>query len=98
MVLAYVAALGELLDGTRYNDGLDEDPEVFVATGLLFCERLDNGVSPSEVLREYVAVSFDGDPEDAPGELLDLSGWILGVAVGVFCPDHTADLEDLNTP
>ena len=35
-VLAFVAAVDELLVDTEYEDLIVEEPEVFVATGLLF--------------------------------------------------------------
>ena len=90
-VIEFIEGLGDLLAGTPYQEALLEDPEVFVATGLLFCERIGNGTNPIDLLSEYIATVHDGDPADAPPELLDLSGWVLGVAVGYLCPQH-ADL------
>jgi hypothetical protein len=89
-VIEFVTGLGDLLTGTPYEEALLEDPEVFVAPGLLFCERLEEGANPIDLLSEYIATVHDGDPADAPPELLDLSGWLLGSSVGYLCPQHTA--------
>ncbi len=95
-VLEFVAALDEFVAGSVYEEALGEDPEVFVATGLLFCERLGAGDDPVDLLTEYVTTLSGGDPDSAPDELLDLSGWLLGVSVGYLCPEHTSILEEMS--
>jgi hypothetical protein len=95
-VVEFVEVLDEFLADTTYADAVIDDPEVFVATGLLLCERLDDGDSPIDLLTEYIGTIYDGDPGDAPEELLDLSGWLLGTSVGYLCPQHTGLLEEMN--
>ena len=95
-VVEFVEVLDEFLADTTYTDAVIDDPEVFVATGLLLCERLDDGDNPIGLLAEYISTFHDGDPDDAPEELLDLSGWLLGTSVGYLCPQHTALLEEMN--
>ena len=96
-VVEFIEVLDALLADTSYADAMIDDPEVFVATGRLFCERLDDGDTPIELLTEYIGTIYDGDPDDAPEELLDLSGWLLGTSVGYLCPQHTVLLEEMNT-
>lgn len=96
-VIEFVDVLADLADGSIYEDLVIEDPEVFVATGFLFCERLTDGGTPSDLLTEYVANLHDGELDDAPGEVLDMSGWILGTAVGYLCPEHSEILEEFGS-
>jgi hypothetical protein len=95
-VIEFVEVLSDLTEGTDYEDLVIEDPEVFVATGRLFCERLDDGSAPSDVLAEYVATLHGGDVADAPAEVLDLSGWLLGIAAGYLCPQHIELVQEMN--
>ena len=93
-VIEFVAAIDELLLDTNYEGLVEEDPEVFIVTGLLFCEQLSEGVLPSEILTFYVE-SLAGDHIDkADDDTLVLAGSILGTAVGYFCPEHTDTLEE----
>lgn len=88
-VVSFVAVLDDLFEGTEYREALAEDPEIFVATGLLFCNRLDGGATPSQVLNEYVETLTGVGIADADVGVLDLAGWIMGVAVGQLCLEHT---------
>ena len=87
-------AVDELLFDTAYEDLITEDPEVFVATGLLFCEQLAEGVGPSDILVSYVETLTGGDIDDADDDTLTLAGSILGTAVGYLCPEHVDLLEE----
>jgi hypothetical protein len=90
----FVVAVDELLIDTAYEGLVTEDPEVFVATGLLFCEQLSEGVGPSDILVSYVEALTGGDIDDADDDTLTLAGSILGTAVGYLCPEHVALLEE----
>ena len=93
-VIEFVAAVDELLVGTGYEDAVVDDPEVFVATGWLFCEQLDQGMGPKEILTVYVETLTDSDIEDADDDTLKLAGTLLGTAVGHLCPEHADIVEE----
>ena len=93
-VIEFVAALAELLAETEYVDSIIEDPEVFVATGILFCEQLTGGTAPPDLLTDYVETLTGGDIEEADDDSLTMAGSILGTAVGYLCPEHTEMLEE----
>lgn len=83
----FIASIDEAMVGTGYEGAAIEDPEVFIAVGQLFCERLDDGDSQDDVLSEYL----DG-VADAEGVVSDddatLAGVVLGVSIEVLCPEH----------
>ena len=93
-VLDFVAELVELLVDTEYEDLIVEEPEVFVATGLLFCEQLAEEVDPLDILTEYVETLTGAGIEDADDDTLTLAGSILGTAVGFLCPEHTELVQE----
>ena len=93
-VLDFVAALDELLVDTEYEDLIVEEPEVFLATGLLFCGQLAEEVDPLDILTEYVETLTGAGIEDAADDTLTLAGSILGTAVGFLCPEHTELVEE----
>ncbi len=92
-ILDYLTAVEELLTGTAYEDAVSEDPDVFVATGFAFCERLTQGEEPADVLGFYVETLTGSDIEAAGDDELTLAGTVLGTAVGHLCPEHTAAIE-----
>ncbi len=92
-VLAYLAAVEELLGATAYANAVVEDPDVFLATGFVFCERLTEGEEPDDILRFYVETLTGSDIDEADDDALDLAGTILGTAVGFLCPEHTTIIE-----
>lgn len=92
-VVAFVSDLAVLLKDSPYADALEEDPEVFVATAKLLCERLSANEPPFEVLADYLGLLTDGSVDDAPEEVIDLAGWMFGEAVGTFCPEYSDRLE-----
>ncbi len=83
----FIASIDEAMAGTSYEGAAIDDPEVFIAVGQLFCERLNDGDSQDDVLSEYL----DGIA-DAEGVVSDddatLAGVILGVSIEVLCPEH----------
>ena len=90
----FVAAIDELLLDTNYEGLVEEDPEIFIVTGLLFCEQLSEGVIPSEILIFYVETLTGDHIDEVDDDALVLAGSILGTAVGYFCPEHTDTLEE----
>lgn len=93
-VIDFLVALDELMVDTTYEDAVTEDPEVFVATGRLFCEQLDQGVAPAEILTTYVETLTSSDIEAGEDDTLALAGSLLGTAVGFLCPEHTELIEE----
>jgi|FLYL01.1.fsa_nt_gi hypothetical protein len=91
----FVAVVDEALTGTSYAGTAYTDPELFVDTGRLFCSLLDRGLTVDDVLTAYVTV-LAGETEG--GEIhpddLALGGAVLGAAVEILCPQHSAALAD----
>ncbi len=85
---AFVAALEDVLEGTIYEGQAVEAPEVFVATGVLFCEEMTAGDSPDDVTARYVEELAGVTMEQAPEDDLVLAGSILGAGVVTLCPEH----------
>lgn len=83
----FIAAMEELLTGTVYEEGALEEPELFLATGYLFCEWLDDGADADGVITRYLD-ELAGGVDSATDEQLVLTGALLGSAVGVLCPHH----------
>lgn len=86
----YIAVVADMLTGTIYADGPLESPGVFLATGTLFCEQLDAGMSRDEVLVEYIETLTGGAVDDASEDALTMAGAVLGVGLVTICPDHLA--------
>ena len=86
-LVVFIATLEELLVGTSYEGEALNEPDVFVATGRLFCERLDDGDSIDEVLTAYLD-ELAGGVDIATDDELVLVGALLGAAVGALCPEH----------
>ena len=83
----FIATLEELLVGTVYEGEALNEPDLFVATGRLFCERLDQGDGADDLLSAYLD-ELVGGVEAATDDDLVLTGALLGGAVGVLCPEH----------
>lgn len=97
-VLEFVAAVDELLIDTAYEDAVTDDPDVFIATGLLFCESLTDGEDPTGLLTSYVETLTGGSVDHADDDTLVLAGSILGATVGYLCPEHTDLIEETFEP
>jgi hypothetical protein len=82
----FIAAVAHAVIGTRFEDSPFEEPEIFVSTGLLMCERLSAGFGPDEVTLEYLTELTGGDPSDADDDQLVLTGALLGAAEVALCP------------
>lgn len=88
----YLAAIERGVEGTDLEGAAFEEPEALIETGILFCGLLDEGVSPVDVLRGWVAALSAGGATPLEDELL-LGGVVLGAAVRFICPEHTESLE-----
>lgn len=90
----YVSAVEDVLAGTSYEGEALEAPEVFAATGVLFCERLTSGSTPDEIITEYVETLIDGPIEQAAEDDLVMAGGVLGVGVVTMCPQYLDTLVE----
>ena len=90
---AFVAALEDVLEGTVYEGQALESPDVFVATGVLFCEELTGGDTPDTVTARYVETLSGVAIDSAPDDDLVLAGSILGAGVVTLCPEHMDTLR-----
>ncbi len=88
-LVVFIATLEEMLAGTSYEGEALNEPDVFVATGRLFCERLNEGDSADDVLSAYLD-QLAGGVDLATDDELVLAGALLGTAVGALCPEHAA--------
>lgn len=87
----FVATIEELLVGTVYEGGALEQPELFLATGFLFCDWLDKGADADTALSRYLE-ELAGEAASASDEQLVVAGALLGAAVAVLCPEHTQSI------
>lgn len=86
----FVANLIETLSSTSHAAAVEEDPLPFVTSGALMCELLDDDLSPSTVLTQFLA-SFGPEPSSDESAL---AGALLGSAVNAFCPEYLQLLRD----
>jgi hypothetical protein len=93
-LVTYVAALEDALAGTAYEGEVLRSPEVFLATGALFCDQLESGLSPEEALSHYVEALTNGPVEQAMDDDLAMAGGVLGVGVVTLCPQYSDTLAD----
>ena len=87
-LVTYVAAIEDAVAGTSYAGEALQSPEVFLATGTLFCEQLDSGMTPDAVVTGYIEALTAGPVEEAAGDELTMAGGVLGVGVVTLCPQH----------
>lgn len=85
-----MANLVETLGTESVVTAVEEDPLPFVTSGVLMCELLTGGSTPTQVLDQFLN-SFGPAPTDADSAL---AGALLGSAVNVFCPQHRQLLVD----
>lgn len=84
----FIAAVDAALADSAYAGAALSDPEVFVATGQLFCELLDDGASEDDILSEHLdalAAVGDGEVRDADAAA---TGIVLGASIETICPQH----------
>ncbi|HSJ26883.1 MAG TPA: DUF732 domain-containing protein [Acidimicrobiia bacterium] len=88
----YLATIEQGLEGTPLEGAAFQEPMSLVDTGVLFCDLLDAGLSPVDVLRGWVAaLSAEGAVPDEHD--VRLGGVVLGAAVRFICPEHLDLLE-----
>lgn len=88
----YLATIEHGLEGTGLEGAAFDEPESLIRTGVLFCDLLDEGFGPVDVLRGWVAALATDGHTPSEDDLL-LGGVVLGSAVKFLCPDHLEDLE-----
>lgn len=88
----YLATIEGGLEGTGLEGAAFDEPESLIRTGVLFCDLLDEGFGPVDVLRGWVAALATDGGTPSEDDLL-LGGVVLGSAVKFFCPEHLEDLE-----
>ena len=94
----FLAAVDDALASTSYAGAAFQDPEGFLATGVLFCDLLDEGLSLEETVDAYTAALVAAAPEEGvEADDLLLGGVVLGAAIRLICPQHNA-LLDPETP
>lgn len=84
----FIAAVDTALGETSYAGAALTDPEVFIATGQLFCELLDGGANSDDILSEHLeatAAANGGPLTDADAIV---TGVVLGASTQVICPQH----------
>ena len=82
----FLAAIADTLIGTRFEALPYEEPELFAATGLLLCERIDSGAIVDEVVFEYLGELTGEDPASADDDQLTLAGALTGASQQALCP------------
>lgn len=90
----FIAALEAGLVDTKYEGTALSDPTVYIATGQLFCEDLDAGAGPAQLLSDYLEILTEGDIGAADDDDLVVSGLMLGVSVEVMCPQYSDALSE----
>ena len=88
----YLATIEQGLEGTGLEGAAFDEPESLIRTGVLFCDLLDEGFGPIDVLRGWIA-ALAADGETPSEDDLLLGGVVLGSAVKFLCPEYLDDLE-----
>lgn len=92
----FLAAVDDALASTSYAGAAFEDPEGFLATGVVFCDLLDEGLTIQETVDAYAAALVEAAPDEGvEAEDLLLGGVVLGAAVRLICPQHSALLDQV---
>lgn len=86
----FVANLVEAVRSPGQVEAIEADPLPFVTSGVLMCDLLAEGMTPTEVLDRFLD-NFGPEPGDDDSAL---AGALLGSAVNVFCPEHRQALVD----
>lgn len=90
----FLAAVDDALASTSYAGAAFDDPEGFLATGVLFCDLLDGGLTIEETVDAYTATLVAAAPDEGvQADDLLLGGVVLGAAIRIICPQHNALLD-----
>ena len=87
-LVGYVAVIEHMLEGTSYQGAALASPDIFLATGALFCNQLDTGITSDKVLAGYLETLTGGSPDDASDDDLTMAGAVLGTGLATLCPHH----------
>ena len=87
-LVTYLAAMEDVLAGTTYEGKALQSPEIFLATGALFCDQLDSGMTPDDVVTKYIETLTSGSIDEALDDDLAMAGGVIGVGVVTLCPQH----------
>lgn len=87
-IIGYVSVIEHMLEGTKYSGDALASPEVFLATGALFCDQLDAGTTADAVLVEYIETLTGGTIDEASDDDLTMAGAVLGSGLATLCPHH----------
>ncbi len=91
-LVGYVAVIEHMLEGTAYKGAALASPDVFLATGALFCNQLDTGITSDEVVAGYLERLTGGAPDNASEDDLTMAGAVLGSGLATLCPHHIATI------
>lgn len=92
----FLAAVDDALASTSYAGAAFEDPEGFLATGVVFCDLLDEGLTIEETVDAYTAALVAAAPDEGvEADDLLLGGVVLGAAIRLICPQHSALLDQV---
>lgn len=89
-LVGYVAVIEHMLRGTVYEGAALAAPDVFLATGALFCDQLDGGITSDQVLIDYIETLTGAAVNDASDDDLTMAGAVLGSGLATLCPHHIA--------
>jgi len=87
-LIGYVSVIEHMLEGTKYSGDALASPEVFLATGALFCDQLDAGTTADTVLVDYIETLTGGSIDEASDDDLTMAGAVLGSGLATLCPHN----------
>lgn len=83
----FLAAVDMVLVDTSYSGSALTDAELFIATGQLFCERLESGASQDEVLDAHLDAMTDARGGAIRDDDVLAAGAVMGASIEVICPE-----------
>jgi hypothetical protein len=84
----FIAAVDAALADTSYAGAALTDPEVFIATGRLFCQLLDEGMTSDGILSEHLDALAAVNAGEVADDDAIATGVVLGASTGAICPQH----------
>ena len=88
----FLAAIDAGLEGTELEGAAFEEAEALIDTGVVFCGLLEDGLTPRDVLRGWVAALSSSGMDPSEDDFL-LGGLVLGSSVRFMCPDFLDELD-----
>ncbi len=83
-----IGAIDAGLAGTRYEGAALADPETFISTGRVICEKVDTGARVDQVLSAYLGALAEVETDDTDAERARVAGVVAGASLEVLCPEH----------